>query len=993
MVLAASVPYNDAPERIRGWSLMCGFQADGFRDWSDFAKFVDERATHAVKHLRQAHRSISDGKALPRVGRKNQPMPKRFCGDLRHIRSEPGLHAVYWGENGFPQSDFSAPATPIPASQVLESSSHEQPLDSIDDQPDARQSSSSSKKGSMAPPTGGDMRKEKRRGQSQLMPMPPLNHSPRQRYSGKALLETLPPIDGLDLTSVDTPTARVSISKGPQIHQLAHELRVPLDLVQSATEIFKRYSDGEGADLFQRKLRMSNFTKLLCANCLHREMHWSDAASNQMQSLSFAPMPSTEELTRVESLADLSPHFVETATRTVNRTGSDAIDVRDFFIWYSAFSFSEELTPNKEDHRTRRLAKKLGLEVVDVDDYRKAFDKFDADGSGMIEIDEFEDILRHLLKLPKETELEPNRVANLWRIADKNRDDVVDFEEFCLFWSRTLGAVLPADAEVYEGSGCVATSANGKIRLEQQNSEGHRPRAVPVASEQVVNIADGDSEGDRTPYAGLPDPMDAWFTDETPGKRQLEGSTVHFVRMDEDDSELVSYSIDATDDWFNDGGQSPVRVNEADTSRHAGKGGVIIKNLLAQEASSGPTSVELSPDLSPEASPIASESSLESSRRSSLTSEEEVSRQASAKLPLEASRDLCRALEANFNNAGTVSNVSMASNASNATKAADEDDGSPASVMTRQSSMGSGKGDKGMVMAPGKGKGGIKGPKGLKGKAGKALPAGKQGAESTVQAEAAAKAEAEQEKEKEKPEEAEKNEEKEKTEQSESAASQGKGPGKGPPAKGVAGKGPGKGPPGKGKAPPPPAKGDGKGGKGGKAAPKSKAAATPPRFVGHTPLGRRLHWAGAQYDEPSQQSVFHGLTSDVRFDPELLKAMLSTEAAEKPVLVGRRKSITKKAGITLLDGSRAQNLAIVMSKMKVSTEEFCQNLKDLHFSESFINPEDVELLIHVLPTPEESKKLLEYKDRVADLRDEPPADIGERSPREFQAQPCFRSFG
>ncbi|CAE7216405.1 unnamed protein product [Symbiodinium sp. KB8] len=490
--------------------------------------------------------------------------------------------------------------------------------------------------------------------------------------------------------------------------------------------------------------------------------------------------------------------------------------------------------------------------------------------------------------------------------------------------------------------------------------------AVPLTSEQVVNIADGDSEGERTPYAGLPDPMDAWFTDDLPDKRQLEGSTVHFVRMDEDDSELVSYSIDATDDWFNDGGQSPVRVNEADTSRHAGKGGVIIKNLLAQEqASSGPTSVELSPDLSPEASPIASESSLESSRRSSLTSEEEASRQASAKLPLEASRDLCRALEANFNNASTVSNVSMASNASNATeKAADEDDGSPASVMTRQSSMGSGKGDKGKVMAPGKGKGGIKGPKGLKGK-GKTLPAGKLGAESTAQADAA-KAEAEQEKEKEKPEEAEKTE-KEKTEQSESAVSQGKGPGKGPPAKGAAGKGPGKGPPGKGKAPPPPAKGDGKGK--GKAAPKSKAAATPPRFVGHTPLGRRLHWAGAQYEEPTKQSVFHGLTSDVRFDPELLKAMLSTEAAEKPVLVGRRKSITKKAGITLLDGSRAQNLAIVMSKMKVSTEEFCQNLKDLHFSESFINPEDVELLIHVLPTPEESKKLLEYKDRVADLRD------------------------
>ncbi|CAJ1358152.1 unnamed protein product [Effrenium voratum] len=145
------------------------------------------------------------------------------------------------------------------------------------------------------------------------------------------------------------------------------------------------------------------------------------------------------EITRVDSLDQLSPIFVETALRSANRTNLDAIDVREFFIWYSAFSFSEEMTPNKEDHKTRRLAKKLGLEVVDVDDYRKAFDKFDADGSGAIEIDEFEDILRHLLKLPKETELEPNRVANLWRIADTNHDDVVDFEEFCLFWSQSYG--------------------------------------------------------------------------------------------------------------------------------------------------------------------------------------------------------------------------------------------------------------------------------------------------------------------------------------------------------------------------------------------------------------------------------------------------------------------------------------------------------------------------------------------------------------------------
>eukprot|EP00913_Durusdinium_trenchii_P026359 g24734.t1 len=41
----------------------------------------------------------------------------------------------------------------------------------------------------------------------------------------------------------------------------------------------------------------------------------------------------------------------------------------------------------------------------------------------------------------------------------------------------------------------------------------------------------------------------------------------------------------------------------------------------------------------------------------------------------------------------------------------------------------------------------------------------------------------------------------------------------------------------------------------------------------------------------------------------------------------------------------------------------------MNFREEFMSPDDVELLIHVLPTPEENKKLLEYKDRVAELRD------------------------
>ena len=45
--------------------------------------------------------------------------------------------------------------------------------------------------------------------------------------------------------------------------RLAHELRMPSEVARQASELFTRYSEGEGPDLFQRRLRMSNFTSLL----------------------------------------------------------------------------------------------------------------------------------------------------------------------------------------------------------------------------------------------------------------------------------------------------------------------------------------------------------------------------------------------------------------------------------------------------------------------------------------------------------------------------------------------------------------------------------------------------------------------------------------------------------------------------------------------------------------------------------------------------------
>lgn len=410
MVLALTVPLNDAPEQIQGWSMMCGFQEPSFRDWSDFAKFVDDSAGNTVQHIRHVHkgRNIMTLPGLKKKGLRMSSRQGSKQSNMEPCRSEPILHTIHWMRGSVPISDFSRPPS-RPQSQPVQAlinSARGGPPNS--EQGERERPGTCPTTSSRKPSKGRIGSKEQRVEQKKLTPMPAV-HSPRHRHTlGKTLLETLPPIEGLDMSESKTQSG--TNAKGPQLFQLAHELRIPAELAAQAAELFGRYSDGEGSDLFQRRLRTINVPALLC------------------------------EVTHVNNLSDLSPHFVETATRSLNRLNAESIDVREFFIWYSAFSFSEELTPNKEDHRTRRLAKKLGLEVVDVDDYRKAFDKFDTDGSGAIEIDEFQEILKDLLKLPEDTELEPNRVANLFLMADTNHDGEVDFEEFCVFWSQSYGS-------------------------------------------------------------------------------------------------------------------------------------------------------------------------------------------------------------------------------------------------------------------------------------------------------------------------------------------------------------------------------------------------------------------------------------------------------------------------------------------------------------------------------------------------------------------------
>jgi len=176
-------------------------------------------------------------------------------------------------------------------------------------------------------------------------------------------------------------------------------------------------------------------------------------------------------------------------------------------------------------------------------------------------------------------------------------------------------------------------------------------------------------------------------------------------------------------------------------------------------------------------------------------------------------------------------------------------------------------------------------------------------------------------------------------------------------------------PPQKGGAPP--AKGKGKAAAAAGAGAASAGKAAPRTLLTHdTPFGRRVHWVQPAYENIDGTVFGEVFESGVDFDPELLKAILATDKENKPTGDRVRRTIVRKdTGIKVLDASRAQNMAIVLSKLSMTTEELCECLRTLNFSHARLSTEDLESVEKVLPTTEESKKLLEHREKFEELRD------------------------
>jgi len=201
--------------------------------------------------------------------------------------------------------------------------------------------------------------------------------------------------------NADEPTLD-KYAKFKQRRELTKELNCPHDTTKDAQSLFDYYAKNGVLD---RK----RFGKIV------------------EQMMKTAEQELTEEGMKVK---------IEVSWREVDRNYTGQIDFDEFAIWYSSSGFKQDLLLSPTKIRTRDFAKNYGLSIAEVDSAHSMFERFDEDGSGKIEFDEFKKLLYKLMQVPRGVELPATRLQHFWKEIDLNRDGSVCFAEFLQWYTK-----------------------------------------------------------------------------------------------------------------------------------------------------------------------------------------------------------------------------------------------------------------------------------------------------------------------------------------------------------------------------------------------------------------------------------------------------------------------------------------------------------------------------------------------------------------------------
>lgn len=121
------------------------------------------------------------------------------------------------------------------------------------------------------------------------------------------------------------------------------------------------------------------------------------------------------------------------------RKGQVRINFEEVLKWSFLTAWTEEMMqPCPHERHLRQLARKQDMTLPDVEKVKQLFNEFDTDGNGEIDEDEFGLILYKVLRVKDVTDVPLKRLQRYWREADSDKDGLVNFTEFLVWYSHEV---------------------------------------------------------------------------------------------------------------------------------------------------------------------------------------------------------------------------------------------------------------------------------------------------------------------------------------------------------------------------------------------------------------------------------------------------------------------------------------------------------------------------------------------------------------------------